>query len=154
MRRYAPLLSLWLVSACRPTSRVASESSSTGGAPVTSSATITASPGVQFTLHLGETAVIQGRNVAITFRDVTGDSRCPVGVQCVWAGNATILVSTRNPSGSVAQTQLMLMANPAASNNVTIAGVITTFISLTPVPEANVAMDRTRYSATFTTAIR
>ena len=42
--------------------------------------------GKQFPLAIGQTAVISGENLKIKFLDVTGDSRCPTGVQCVWAG--------------------------------------------------------------------
>ena len=49
---------------------------------------ITASLGQEFTLPVGETADIEGESLSIKFVEVISDSRCPAGVQCVWAGEA------------------------------------------------------------------
>lgn len=40
-------------------------------------------------LRLGESAVLDER-VRVVFRAVEGDSRCPINVQCVWAGDAQV----------------------------------------------------------------
>ena len=45
--------------------------------------------GEQFTLPIGQTVDIVGQNLSIKFDAVIGDSRCPVGAECVWAGEAT-----------------------------------------------------------------
>jgi hypothetical protein len=47
--------------------------------------------GEPFTLQEGETAAIAG-SLGVTFESVVGDSRCPVDVDCVWAGNAEIVL--------------------------------------------------------------
>jgi len=49
---------------------------------------ITASLGQEFTLPVGKTAVIENIDLSIKFIEVFGDSRCPEGVECVWAGEA------------------------------------------------------------------
>jgi hypothetical protein len=49
---------------------------------------INPSLGQKFTLPVGKTAVIAGESLSITFVEVTADSRCPTGVQCVWVGEA------------------------------------------------------------------
>jgi hypothetical protein len=46
----------------------------------------------QFTLRRGETASIDGTSVRLEFVEVTGESRCPVDVQCVRAGDAIVHV--------------------------------------------------------------
>src|SRR5262245_55411891 len=48
-----------------------------------------------FTIAAGETVVVDGENLSIRFVRVTEDSRCPVDVQCVWAGNGQVEISTR-----------------------------------------------------------
>jgi hypothetical protein len=48
----------------------------------------TVSLGKEFTIRAGKTAVIKGENLTVKFVEVTGDSRCAKGVQCVWAGEA------------------------------------------------------------------
>jgi len=45
-----------------------------------------------FELGLGDTALLSGTGLEITFSVVTGDNRCPSDVVCVTAGQATILL--------------------------------------------------------------
>jgi hypothetical protein len=49
---------------------------------------IRASLGQEFTLPVGQTAIINGNNLMIKFEAVTADSRCAKGVECFWAGEA------------------------------------------------------------------
>ena len=51
---------------------------------------VVAAPGQTFELPLGQTATVKGTGIRLTFKDVRTDSRCPVDVQCVWAGEAKI----------------------------------------------------------------
>jgi hypothetical protein len=57
-----------------------------------SSNQISAALGTQFTLPAGKTAIINGESLKIKFVEVTADSRCPTGVQCVQAGQADCLM--------------------------------------------------------------
>ena len=58
------------------------------GCSATPAAEVKASLGQEFTLPIGQTAVINGENLNIKFAAVTADSRCPKGVTCIWAGEA------------------------------------------------------------------
>lgn len=49
-------------------------------------------PGQAFRLSVGRSARIEGTALRITLRSVAEDSRCPSDVQCVWAGNARIVL--------------------------------------------------------------
>lgn len=49
--------------------------------------------GVPFRLSPGETVSIEGEPLRIRFERVTDDGRCPVTVQCIWAGAATVALS-------------------------------------------------------------
>jgi hypothetical protein len=49
---------------------------------------IEAGLGEEFTLPIGEEAVITGEDLRISFEEVTEDSRCPKNVECVWEGQA------------------------------------------------------------------
>ncbi len=68
---------------------------------------VSASLGREFTLPVGKTAVISGENLALEFMEVTADSRCPRGVQCVWAGEAKcrVLVTYKGLTMEVVLTQ-------------------------------------------------
>jgi hypothetical protein len=48
-----------------------------------------------FDLRAGQTARVEGTSLTISFTGVIEDSRCPVDVQCVWAGNgaATLVIT-------------------------------------------------------------
>lgn len=57
-----------------------------------SSGPITASLGEEFTLPVGQTVEINNESLTIKFIEVTADSRCATGVQCIWAGEAKCLM--------------------------------------------------------------
>ncbi|MDM8566318.1 hypothetical protein QUF74_11810 [Candidatus Halobeggiatoa sp. HSG11] len=48
--------------------------------------------GVDLRLKMAQSAVLDDENLHITFARVTEDSRCPSDVQCVWAGQVTVLL--------------------------------------------------------------
>jgi hypothetical protein len=43
----------------------------------------------------GETAPVQG--LVLRFEGVSADSRCPLGVTCVWEGDAVVIVTASQP---------------------------------------------------------
>jgi hypothetical protein len=51
---------------------------------------VTASLDSSFQLKHNQTAIIESEELTIQFTDVVEDSRCPVGVECVWPGQARI----------------------------------------------------------------
>ena len=52
----------------------------------------TFSLGDSFSLAVGQSASVDGEDLAIKFIDVIADSRCPSGVQCIWQGEVACLV--------------------------------------------------------------
>lgn len=92
---------------------------------------VDAEPGGSFTLALGETASVKGTHARITLRAVRDDSRCPVDVTCVWAGDAKIeLVISRK--GSPDETRVLSIA--PANNETQVGNLRIRFVSLAPVP--------------------
>jgi hypothetical protein len=57
----------------------------------------------EFELLLGQSVRVAGRSTVLTFERVREDSRCPVDVTCVWAGNAVVVlrVGGDHPSTAV-----------------------------------------------------
>ncbi len=49
---------------------------------------IQAALGEEFILPLGQTVDLTGEDLWLKFVSVTSDSRCPTGVECIWAGEA------------------------------------------------------------------
>jgi len=64
--------------------------------------------GKQFTLPAGKTEIITGEQLKIKFVEVTGDSRCPTGVQCIQAGDVKclMLINYLDSQSSLTFTQL------------------------------------------------
>jgi hypothetical protein len=48
--------------------------------------------GREFRIRVGRTVTFRGETLRLRFVRVPADSRCPEGVDCVWAGNAEVLV--------------------------------------------------------------
>lgn len=55
-------------------------------------------PQIAIKIPLGETASVEGYD--LKFIEVLEDSRCPKGVNCVWAGRVRIKISYLNNKGS------------------------------------------------------
>ena len=116
---------------------------SSGCASVTGA--VEAYPGSPFTLAPGETASLKGADAArITFRAVTEDSRCPVDVTCVWAGDAKIeIVVSRK--GAADETTFLGITPP--KNEVWVGNLKIRFVSLAPVPRQADAGTPRKYRA-------
>lgn len=56
------------------------------------SETTKVSLGEEVSLIIGQSASIKGEELQIRFIEVVGDSRCPRGVTCIWAGEVKCIV--------------------------------------------------------------
>ena len=73
---------------------------------------VKANLGEEFSLKSGQVAVISDENLKIEFVEVTGDSRCPKGVICFWAGEVTAKVAI-NTGNSLDE---LLLTEPGLTN--------------------------------------
>ena|SRR5688572_19623922 len=87
-------------------------------------------PGASFTLAPGQTATVRGTATRITFKSVREDSRCPIDVTCVWAGDAKIEIAI-DPNGPAAP-RILSITPP--NNEARIGNLRIRFVGLTPVP--------------------
>ena len=123
--------------------------------PTTTATTATTTPGtlpallnVQFTLAPGQTVRIQSESMDIRFVDVTGDSRCPQGVECIWAGQVSCAVDiTKN--NILNQVTLSDSAGSGASTGQDFQNYHI-FFSVTPSPVAGKLIDAKDYRLTLT----
>jgi hypothetical protein len=92
---------------------------------------ITAQPGVEFAISVGETATLAGTDTRITFKEVREDSRCPIDVTCVWAGDAKIAIIISR-SGSAEDTRIISLTPP--NNDSRAENFRVRFVGLAPVP--------------------
>ena len=99
-----------------------------------------------FTLKPGDSVVVGVERVTVAFDRVTADSRCPRDVQCIRAGDATVLVGiapTGQPDGSVE-----LKTTPRGATS-TMGGFTLTLNELQPAPRAAQPTQASEYRATF-----
>lgn len=99
-----------------------------------------------FELRVGRSATVAGEGLTVSFQAVPSDSRCPTGVQCVWAGNAVVQV-VLSKDGKAFGAELNTNLEPTSVDylNYNVA-----LVSLAPYPTANGgAISQSQYRATF-----
>jgi len=105
--------------------------------------------GEDIEIRLGTSIQIPENGGQVQFTDVTSDSRCPTGAQCVWAGEAVALFTV---AGSQ---QVSLTLGADASKATVIVGMHQfTLVALKPHPNVNQTIAKGDYIATvrFTSA--
>ncbi|MEM4663067.1 MAG: hypothetical protein QXM75_03525 [Candidatus Diapherotrites archaeon] len=91
--------------------------------------------GVPFELKAGEEAFIEESGVFLKFVKVTSDSRCPKGVQCVWAGKVSILIEI-SKGNAWDQFELSLEPGNENSSKKAFDGLEIKLLEIKPYPEA------------------
>jgi hypothetical protein len=68
---------------------------------------VKANLGQEFSLRISQTAQIENEQLAIRFTGVAGDSRCPRGVTCIWAGEVKcdVVITDKGESSNITLTQ-------------------------------------------------
>lgn len=101
-----------------------------------------------FTLHYGETAQwTADETIQIRFDSTLDDSRCPKGVQCVWAGRAVAGI-TFSQNGEM-QNGALVLGDPAGtnySNTATFGDFTVTLNQVNPHPVAEQKIQPNDYS--------
>lgn len=119
------------------------------GAPLSGcSSSIKASLDSQFTLSVGQSASIENEPIEIKFIGVTADSRCPIGVQCIRAGDVTCEVEITCNGTS----KRVLLTQPTRSGG-TDGNVFENYlfdIEVSPYPEAGKQIAKNDYKLSMT----
>jgi hypothetical protein len=97
-------------------------------------------------VELGVGQSVEYGGIAVRFDAVTGDSRCPSGVQCVWAGDAGIQL-TLVAGGESEVVELHTTLDP---RDASFGGFAIGFRDLRPYPAEGVPGDPDGYVATLT----
>ena len=116
-----------------------------GCAPMQTTAVIV-EPGIAFTLAPGQAATVKTVDTRITFNEVREDSRCPVDVTCVWAGDAKVDVTIAR-NGVPTETKTLSITPP--ENEVQTGNLKIRFVGLTPVPRQSDGNAPRNYLAEF-----
>jgi len=100
------------------------------------------------TLRYGESKNLPGEDIRVTFEKVLEDSRCPVGVTCVWEGNAKIRLSLLELDiRSAGELNSNVKIDP---DSLLLAGYMFRIKSLDPYPVDGVIIDSVNYEVTLT----
>jgi hypothetical protein len=101
--------------------------------------------GSDFDLAPGQSARVDGSALTISFKEVTEDSRCPLGVMCIWAGNAAVSLTVTDGAGAKNQVVLNTTLTPQA---VRIAGYEISLVGLQPIRKQDATIPPASYVAT------
>ena len=101
-----------------------------GGCKQDSGAVKAVQLGDAVTLKINDAAKV-GEELLVTFKAVTGDSRCPQGTQCVTAGDATVVLTVK--AGEKAE-DLTVKVGAAAENKIRTEPFMIRILKLDPYP--------------------
>lgn len=98
----------------------------------------------EFKITFSHQATIKNEALTLVFKEVSGDSRCPKGVQCVWAGQATITIEASKDGVSPQS----LSVTVPSSDSADYSGYSVTLLALEPYPVAGRQIRPQEYVAT------
>lgn len=96
-------------------------------------------------LRPGQSVLFPHEGYTITFERVTADSRCPIGVQCVWAGDGAAKLQLKDNAGAVSDDTLHTTLEP---QSVHFQQLRIRLKSLEPYPVYGVQADTSKYVVT------
>ncbi len=101
----------------------------------------------EFALRVGQTAALAGgTGVRLIFEAVREDSRCPVGVSCIWAGDAVVAITMHNTDGG--PTTIELHTNVRFDAEAVPDGHVVRLVRLSPTPRVDATIEVDQYEAT------
>jgi hypothetical protein len=98
-------------------------------------------------VRAGQAVQITGQSpFIVTFERVTEDSRCPIGVNCIWAGNAVVRLAVDAGGGDRATVDVHTFTSDRRS--VTHRGYRIRLVQLVPAPKEGASIAPDQYVAT------
>lgn len=104
--------------------------------------------GESFSLKFGQTFASEQGKIKIKFADIESDSRCPLGAQCVWAGQVSVILSAEYPEGKSENIELTLGSGTNDGTNIkNIGGYSIKLIYVNPHPKIGIKIEKNDYIA-------
>jgi hypothetical protein len=101
-------------------------------APTTAPSPVQQAGGEPQEVRVGASVPVPGSKSVVTFERVSGDSRCPTNANCIWEGDAVVVLRV---SGEGSGTEVLeLHANPRFAQQGEAHGVRVTLERLDPYP--------------------
>ena len=98
-----------------------------------------------FSLAPGSSAVVRSTGLTVTFDRVTEDSRCPIGVFCIQAGNGQVQLVVRSST-----VDTLALNTTQGAHSRTVGNWAIELAALDPLPRADSAIKPDDYRATLT----
>lgn len=105
--------------------------------------------GKEFTLRPGGTATLTDAGLKVKLERVTDDSRCPVDVTCVWAGDAVAQVRLIPAGAPEESKRLHINQGEGRPGEVERGDFVIRFVKLAPTPRSTAPIAPDDYRATF-----
>jgi hypothetical protein len=102
-----------------------------------------------FQLKINQVGLIKSENVKIVFVNITEDSRCPSDVECVWEGQATILINIIKNKQVLGEFNLTSREGFDELAIKEYDGYSIELMIVEPYPISTQKIDRSEYTATF-----
>lgn len=99
----------------------------------------------EFELRNGRSVRIEGERLTVSFSRVAEDSRCPKGVECIWAGNAKVVLRLSKARGRASAISLNTGVDPKQGDY---RGYEVKLVKLDPYPKEGRQIRRRDYVAT------
>ncbi len=100
----------------------------------------------KFEIAASQKGYIQSEKLTVEFVKVLEDSRCPVDVDCVWAGSAKIQIKVSKGKAAAQVFELNTNLEPQL---IKFQGYKIELTDLTPAPKSDVDMKSVKYTASF-----
>ena len=111
----------------------------------TSSSPVTGTVNEEITLASGQSAMVTGTDLTVTFHSVVSDERCPSEVECAASGPVTISLSVQQGAGSPTDFTLQTFTDEngrspnvqfeGVTNQTEVGGYLIQILSVTPYPQ-------------------
>lgn len=96
-------------------------------------------------LKIGQSVSVPNHGIVIGFIDVLDDSRCPSGVECVWEGTYSLVISVLSNSQNLGN----FILNSSNLHKASFQSYYAKCQSLEPYPVSTNQISKSSYSATF-----
>lgn len=113
-------------------------------APKPHSYTRSIDAGENIDLKLGEPVKLKGKNITIEFIDIPEDSRCPLYVDCVWAGQV-VVSAVIEADGKREERQFTKKGKEAKPATASVGNYTIHLLEVNPYPESEEKIEKKNY---------
>jgi hypothetical protein len=102
-----------------------------------------------FTLGVGQKAFFRNSELILQVEDVIEDSRCPLGITCVWQGQVRVITAVTTPNQENNALELIYQEGATAEiNSRTFDGFVIELTKVLPAPKEGETIEKSDYRIT------